>query len=324
MLVVRHNALGDLVTARPALLGIRRHFPDHRVVMTCPRGLVPLAARLGMADELVSEDAADSVDPADHENLDEALLAKALARDPVDVLVALRTPTVPLWHRLVGGHNRCVAYWHPDVPGTAGAPELDFAEHILTRWQRLLASAGVMIDQADRYVDGLGPLPSGPEGHVLVHIGAGSPARRWPLDRWAAVARELDGAGHRVCLSGSPGERRDVAAVRAMAGLPKDRDLTGTTDSLQLAALVVRAALLVSADTGIAQVATMVRTPSVCLFGPVSPAQWGPPAGDPRHVTIWKGRSGEPYADVLDLGLRDIAVDEVLDAVRRVQPEITP
>lgn len=325
VLVLRHNALGDLVTARPALLGLRRRFPGHRVVMTCPRGLAPLASRLGMADELVSEDAHDSADPADHESLDEALLSRALARDPAEVLVALRTPTAALWHRLSEhGHRRLVVYRHPDVPATAGAPVLDFAEHILVRWQRLLDGAGVPTDPDDRHVDDLGPLPPGPHGHVLVHIGAGSPARRWPLERWAAVARALDRAGHHVLLTGSPAERRDVAEVRSLAGLPRDRDLTGSTDSLALAALVRRAALLVSVDTGIAQVATALGRPSVCLFGPVSPAQWGPPAGDPRHEVIWKGRYGEPYADVLDPGLAAITVDDVLAAVDRLRPGVEP
>ena len=69
-----------------------------------------------------------------------------------------------------------------------------------------------------------------------------------------------------------------------------------------------------------AHLATALRTPSVVLFGPVPPAEWGPRGGDGRHAVIWRGRRGDPHAAAVDGGLAEITVDEVvarLDAVGR-------
>lgn len=55
LLVLRHHGLGDLLTARPALLALRAHFATHELVTTCPSWLVPLAAHLDMADRLIAE-----------------------------------------------------------------------------------------------------------------------------------------------------------------------------------------------------------------------------------------------------------------------------
>src|SRR4029453_232522 len=50
-----------------------------------------------------------------------------------------------------------------------------------------------------------------------------------------------------------------------------------------IARLVAAADRVVCGDTGIAHLATALRTPSVVLFGPTSPALWGPPPHPPRH-----------------------------------------
>jgi hypothetical protein len=60
----------------------------------------------------------------------------------------------------------------------------------------------------------------------------------------------------------------------------------------------------------------------VVLFGPVSPALWGPPlrAGEhgALHAVLWHGDgSGDPWGTELDPALAAITVDEVLAAVPR-------
>ena len=81
------------------------------------------------------------------------------------------------------------------------------------------------------------------------------------------------------------------------------------------------ALLVVSGDTGVAHVASAYGTPSVVLFGPVSPARWGPPA-DPRHQVLWHGDgTGDPHGADLDPALQRITVDEVGCAVDRAVRE---
>jgi ADP-heptose:LPS heptosyltransferase len=150
---------------------------------------------------------------------------------------------------------------------------------------------------------------------AVVHPGAAFPGRRWPPERFAAVARHLADAGHQVAVTGGPAERDLAQRVASLAGLPDDAVLAGATTSLELAAVVAAARVVVCGDTGVAHLATAYRRPSVVLFGPVSPALWGPP---PRaqHVVLWHGDgTGDPWGTELDPAVAQVTVDEVTDAL---------
>jgi ADP-heptose:LPS heptosyltransferase len=77
--------------------------------------------------------------------------------------------------------------------------------------------------------------------------------------------------------------------------------------------LVATARLVICGDTGVAHVATAYGTPSVLLFGPVSPDLWGPRRGP--HRVLWHGETGDTFADEPDPGLLRITVQEVLEAI---------
>ena len=70
-------------------------------------------------------------------------------------------------------------------------------------------------------------------------------------------------------------------------------------------------------DTGVAHLATAFGTPSVVLFGPTPPAEWGPPPERPQHVVLHRGGRGDPHADEPDPGLLAITVEDVLGMTRR-------
>jgi ADP-heptose:LPS heptosyltransferase len=79
--------------------------------------------------------------------------------------------------------------------------------------------------------------------------------------------------------------------------------------------MVAAAGRVVCGDTGVAHLATAVGTPSVVLFGPSSPALWGPPAERHWHRALWAGTSGDPHGRLPDPGLLAITVDQVLEAL---------
>jgi ADP-heptose:LPS heptosyltransferase len=104
------------------------------------------------------------------------------------------------------------------------------------------------------------------------------------------------------------------------AGLGEGAVLAGRTTTLELAAVVAGARVVVSGDTGMAHLATAYRRPSVVLFGPVSPALWGPPAraGEQGalHVVLWHGDgTGDPWGTELDPALGKVTVEEVTAAL---------
>jgi ADP-heptose:LPS heptosyltransferase len=183
----------------------------------------------------------------------------------------------------------------------------------------LLDESGIATDRTDRYL--ARPTVAAPPrayGATIAHPGASAPARRWPAERFAAVARAEAAAGRPVVVTGDTSERALAERVAELAGLDDGAVLAGRTSLLEVAAAVSVAARVCSGDTGVAHLATAFATPSVVLFGPVSPDQWGPPAGDPRHRALWAGSTGDPHAATLDPGLARITVDDVLAALDRL------
>ncbi|MBB2912040.1 ADP-heptose:LPS heptosyltransferase [Streptosporangium becharense] len=305
LLVLRGLGLGDLLTAVPALRGLRRAHPGHRIVLAAPRALTPLLPLTGAVDAL----------------LDVAGPGPVPAGPSPDIAVNLHgggPQSVAALHATRPG--RLLSHAHPGFPGVRG-PSWRRDTHEVRRWCDLLAWYGVPADPADlALAPPPGPavhdrtaVPSGGARPVVVHPGAAFPARRWPADRFARVAAGLREAGHEVLITGSAAERPIAEEVAARAGLPGECVLAGRTGLGELAALVAGARLVVCGDTGVAHLATAFATPSVVLFGPVAPALWGPPRRGP-HVVLWAGRSGDPHGDRPDPGLLDIGVRDVLDA----------
>ena len=292
VVVLRALGLGDLLTAVPALRGLRQAHPGAHVSLAMPAPLGDLALLSGAVDEVV--DTAPLAPLAAH--LHRADLAVNLhGRGPQST--ALLAATSP---------RRLVAY------GVTSAWRAD--EHEVARWCRLVAEAGA---PADPRALALPPPQTPPPvpGAVLVHPGAALPSRLWPVDRWATVVRGLVGRGAPVVLTGSAVERDRALRVAELSGLPEEAVLAGRTRPLELAGLVESARLLVSVDTGVAHLATAYGTPSVVLFGPTDPSLWGPPADRPQHRVLWAGRVGDNCADEVDPGLLMLTPQDVLDAV---------
>lgn len=294
VLVLRALGLGDLLTAVPALRGLRRAHPAAQITLAAPDGLTPLALLTGAIDAVADTAPLAPVDPA----LPAPDLAVNLhGRGPQSTAVLRAT-----------GPARLISYgvtsgWRED-------------EHEVARWCRLLAESGIPADPADLDL----AVPHLPNGLVIVHPGSASPARRWPADRWAAVARGLAAAGEQVVVTGSPDEVPLAAAVAAHGGLPAAVVRAGRTSLPDLVALVAGARLLVSGDTGIGHLATAVGTPSVLVFGPTSPALWGPPPDRPQHRVVWSGQVGDPLRTSPDPGLLTITPARVLAAAGRQLP----
>jgi ADP-heptose:LPS heptosyltransferase len=142
------------------------------------------------------------------------------------------------------------------------------------------------------------------------------------VDRFAAVASWVSGQGLDVVVTGSAEEVSLAREVAEAAGLSAAAVLAGLTDLRSLSALVAGSRLVVSGDTGMAHLATAFGTPSVVLFGPVPPSEWGPPADGP-HAVLWRGADraasggrGDPHGAAVDPALLATSVEEVIAAVR--------
>lgn len=312
VVALRALKLGDFLTGLPALRALSRHFSDAEVVLAAPTRFRPLLELSGAASRLL--------ETAELAPLDRASLGLRAGGPDVAVDLHGRGPlSQPLLTAL--SPRRLIAFAHPEVPATEGMPEWKPDEHEVTRWCRLLAESGIAADERRL---GLAPPPrTAPRlavGATVVHPGASSPARRWPAERFAAVARAEREAGRPVVITGSETEAPLCRAVAAGAGLAPESVLAGTTDLLSLAAVVSVSERLVSGDTGVAHLATAYGRPSVVLFGPVSPSLWGPPPSATQHISLWAGRSGDPHGKEVDPSLAEITVGDVLAALDRLPP----
>jgi ADP-heptose:LPS heptosyltransferase len=116
-----------------------------------------------------------------------------------------------------------------------------------------------------------------PDPLVILHPGSGDnfPGRRWPTRRFGLVARRLVDAGAVVAVTGGRGEAA-LAREVAEAAERDVWDLSGRLDLRELVALLARARVLVSNDSGPVHLASALGVPVVALFGPNSPALYGP------------------------------------------------
>jgi ADP-heptose:LPS heptosyltransferase len=119
-------------------------------------------------------------------------------------------------------------------------------------------------------------------------------------------------------VTGGPGEESLASEVAAHAELDDRRMLAGHTDLAALARAVAAAGRVVCGDTGVAHLATALGTPSVVLFGPTSPDEWGPPPERTRHRVLWAGERGDPHAGEPHPGLLAIGVVDVLGELERL------
>lgn len=308
LLALRALKLGDLLVAVPAIRGLRRAYPGHRLVLAVPGWLEPIVELVEGVDALLPTP-----------GLDEPL---PVAPGRVDIAVNLHG-SGPESRRLVDALRSRLAIVHrvPEIDGAVPRdPRMppwqdDISER--GRWVRLVEAYGVAAD-----ADDVGLLPSrrrtGVVDATVVHVGAFYGSRRWPVDRFAQVARRLSAAGHRVVFTGSAAERARALAVAAEADLPADAVLAGEIDLAEFAALIEDARLVVSADTGAAHLASAYRRPSVVLFGPAPPEYWGPPPGPHRVLTDASQRRGESFADEPDPALLAVTVADVLEAAEDV------
>lgn len=303
LLILRALGLGDVLASVPALRAIARAFPNHYRVLAAPVELAPLVALFRAIDEVLDAGPLAPVDRVFNE---------------IDVAVNLHGKG-PQSHRiLLELHpKRMVAFANDEVPQTAGFPQWRPDEHEIDRWCRMLRENGIPADRHDLEI----AAPRGDarsRGAIVIHPGAASESRRWPVERWIALCQELRSEGHRIVLTGSQTDFRRCRLISKALGLPIDCVLAGRTDLEELTCAIASARAIVCGDTGVAHIATALRTPSVVLFGPTSPKFWGPPPDRECHRAIWRGSLGNPHAQVVDPGLASITVSEVLEELHSI------
>jgi heptosyltransferase-1 len=156
---------------------------------------------------------------------------------------------------------------------------------------------------------------------VLLNPGAGWGAKRWPVERYAAVAAALAARGDCVLVNAGPGEGALANAIAARSQ-GAARPLVSTLS--QLVALTRRVALVIGGDTGPVHLASALARPVVGIYGPTDPARNGPFGARVRVLRSPLSRRDHSRRDQPEAGLLTITPDAVLEAAQSLLGEKTP
>jgi heptosyltransferase I len=169
---------------------------------------------------------------------------------------------------------------------------------------------------AEAWADEILP-PSMSRPAVLINPGAGWGAKRWPAERYAAVAQGFINRGCRVLVNAGPGEEPLAdAIVRSTAGATA---LRCTLD--QLVALTRRIALCVAGDTGPLHLACALGRPVVGIYGPTDPSRNGPFGTRFRVLRSPESRRDHTRHAEPEAGLLTIQPEAVLRAADELAAE---
>jgi len=121
-----------------------------------------------------------------------------------------------------------------------------------------------------------------PEAHRLVLLNPNAsemlPQRRWPLEHFAHLARAM--LSHWpdivILITGAPSERAEAEALRLQVNDDRLVNFAGLIRLDQLPALYNLAALMITNDSGPGHFAAVTTMPTIGLFGPETPALYGP------------------------------------------------
>jgi len=165
---------------------------------------------------------------------------------------------------------------------------------------------------------------------VVFNPSASCPSKMWPAARFGEIAGRIYEKYGAACLF--IGTSEDPGLLKPIQRNIKGPlyDLTGRLSIGMLGALLAKARLLISNDSGPVHIANAVGTPVISIFGRnqpgLSPKRWGPLGTD--SMVVWRDVGCEEclahQCQIHFLCLDVISVDEVMECVNRFGNRLTP
>jgi len=313
ILVIRLDLIGDLVLSMTIVRTLKRSYPEAAIDLLA----LPASAQVVMHDPDL--DKIITYDPNVWRR-PKALIQAKNWRDAYSLWRRLRTRhydiAVSIFGRWAGviavlsGAKRRVGFGRESDPGfmTDNVPGRHWNpgdhKHEVDYCLELAKAAGATTSHADRtprlYVDPqarqqleqlLMQERIEPEKPLIAcHVSSNNgQSKRWPIPYWATLIDKLIGEqGTQVVLTGAPA---DLPFVESVSCRMQEQaiNLAGKTSLPQLVALMQRADLVISGDSGPMHIAAAVGTPLIAIHGPTDPAKSGPvsPLATVLRSDIW-------------------------------------
>ena len=287
-----------MVFTTPAVHALRRRFPDATLTYLVEPGAAPIVTDNPHLDEvIVAPRRRGLAGLADDISLGRSLRARRfeLAIDfhggpRASILTWLSGAQRRVGYAVIGRswmYTHCVPrprelrrrhsvenQWDLILPFGVGPPDPQRNPVEMAVNRAALATVTERLNRA-------GVVPS--DRLVVIHVSAGNPFRRWPIDHFVSIVRALAAdERHRIVVTSGPSEREAADRVVSSARLRLDaaqaaRVLScGELSIGELRALFDRAALFIGGDSGPLHVAATASVPIVGLYGPTLPERSAP------------------------------------------------
>ncbi len=280
ILLIRPSALGDVCRTVPALVTLKRAFPE---------AAIDWLVQENFADAVRHHPMLNAVVPFPRGRFGQWLLRAAARREFSRWKRALREQHYDLVVDLQGLARSGFFAFLTEAPrrvGYANARELGWIGcnvrhhvpatlHSVDRMLALLEAEGLVpvpdmtlhVSEAD--AAWLASQPWSAEPYALLAPTARWACKCWPTERYLEIARRLRERGLRVVVLAAPNEREAVAPFLPLAQAP-------STHVGQMLALIARARIVVCNDSAALHMAVGFDRPAVAIFGPTDPALVGP------------------------------------------------
>jgi len=317
LLVIRPGGMGDAVLLVPVLNAFKQTYPDARITVLAEKRNAAVFDLTDVVSEVLLYHKPADLVAALHGGFDvvidteqwhrlSALVAR-LVRAPVSIGFGTNERQ-RMFSNPVGyshGDHETFSFFNLIGPLGVAAPQevavpfLKVPEQAASRREQLLA-----------------PLAGYP--YVVVFTGATVAEKRWGVEKFRELVSRLNCRGLPVVAVGGREEANDAERIVCRG---TNVNLAGRTNLAETAAVIEKAQLLITGDSGVMHLAYGLGTSTVAIFGPSNVQKWGP-AGQ-KHLIVSRHLSCSPCSRFgytprcpsQIACMADLSVDEVFAAV---------
>lgn len=286
ILVVNVNWLGDVIFSSPVFKNLKRHYPEAKITCLCVPRVKDIVQCVPGVDEIIVYD---------EKGKDRGLSGK------LRIIGELRRRHFDAAFFLHGSWSRALLVYLAGIPVRVGyakpgrwnllthtATKLTDEPHKSDHYLNVLSAYGLNIEdklcslrvpeKAQEEIkeilraEGLGEQ----EPFVVAHTSGNWDLKRWPQNRWTELIQKIsEQLNMKIIISEGPAElewARQIARATGVSPIV----LAGKTNLPQLMALLQKASLVISADSGPLHMASAVGHKVIGIYGPTMPYSTGP------------------------------------------------
>lgn len=293
ILAIQFKYFGDAVMMTPALRAIRGQFPQCELHLLTPEEIAPLLEHLPWLNRVWpmprrrGRGSLSQTLPVIHalrrERFDRSVDFASNDRGAIASFLIGAKERLG-WEERGGFWGRKFCYTRRVAPDEQAVHESTKLVQLLSGWdipppnslEAEIRADPAQAEAAKRI------LPV--ENAMICHVASSQPKKEWPPGHWAALHRLAARSGLNVVFTTAPGQR-EQSLMREFSKLAPDAVLLPVIAELPLfLAVLKRAAVFISGDTGPLHFAAGLGVPTISLYGPSSPERWAPIG--PRHQIL--------------------------------------